>query len=59
MKREELVAEIIKFRPSADLLEYLKKIYGELYINEEWDRNKLLSLPNLTLHIIWRKLRYV
>ena len=59
MKREELVAEIIKFRPSAPLLEYLNKIYGELYINEEWDRNKLLSLPNLTLHIIWRKLRYV
>jgi len=53
MTKEELIEKILGF--SANLYEgfYLKDSQKD----KEWDRDKLLSLPNLTLHLIWRELR--
>ncbi|HEY4062318.1 MAG TPA: hypothetical protein VGM30_10480 [Puia sp.] len=55
MKKEELIAEIIKF-------DYKKcpKMYVVRSITADaWDLEKLGKLANLTLHDIWRELRHI
>lgn len=53
MKREDIIKEIVKYNAKEFSMDTIYKVVK----NNEWDRKTLLSLPNLTLHIIWRSLR--
>ena len=51
MEKDKIIAEILKYKE-----ENYVNIYN-IITKGKWDLKKLRSLPNLTLHIIWRQLR--